>query len=603
MLRLLLLLVSTHYFTSCASNSPTLTHGPMLGRQSANSMGVWCRTSETAQVQIRYGLSSKELNQLSHSTRSILERDNTARVHLKNLTPRTRYYYQVLVNGATQGPISSFKTLPSTEVSKTTENPEGLFNFKFEFGCGNNISSPRVNGILMPTYATMLKENVHNEIDFAILNGDFVYEAGRDLTPQQWQEKNNISQLPKQLTLAPDQAGVWQNYKIYLDASEHLRQWHTKVPSYYSIDDHEILNDVYGSGSPGYVNREAVFRDPASQAWMDYLGWSNHSVDNKKIVISKASLQKDANILTDKTMDFSKIDPENSTTLHVHWGKDGGKAFAKNVPMDDPNSGVYEIVEVINKHQIKVRPPFKANSQSTYSIGKGLYSKMSISNCDIFMLDTRSYRELHDTKDPAKKGLSMLGARQKAWLLDGMKKSKAKFFFVVSSVNFMIPHIGSNAPGKGLVANKDDAWTVFLDEREELIQFWEKLDKPVFVLTGDLHNSFAIKVTDKIWEFASAPHNSNNHPLKFEGNRPINGPFQYGPRPCFIRWSTAILNDVEKTQRRTPIYCVVQVNNVFNNPKKIGDTRPVAFPIPQVIFKYHSGINGELLYSETVLAQ
>ncbi|MCH2209537.1 MAG: alkaline phosphatase D family protein, partial [Lentisphaerales bacterium] len=157
-------------------------------------------------------------------------------------------------------------------------------------------------------------------------------------------------------------------------------------------------------------------------------------------------------------------------------------------------------------------------------------------------------------------------------------------------------------PGKGLMANKDDAWTVFLDEREQLIKFWEEIDKPVFVLSGDLHNSFGIQITDKIWEFASGPHNSNNHPLKFEGGRPINGPFQYGPRPCFIRWSSFALNDVDKYQRRRPMYCVVQVNNTFNSPLKIGGERQVAFPIPQVIFKYFDGVTGELMYSESILA-
>ena len=227
---------------------------------------------------------------------------------------------------------------------------------------------------------------------------------------------------------------------------------------------------------------------------------------------------------------------------------------------------------------------------------------MTISNCDIFILDSRTYREMHDTRKPDAP-ISMIGKRQKAWLMNEMKKSKADFFFVVSSVNFMVPHVGSNAVGKGMVANKDDAWTVFLHEREQLIKFWEKLDKPVFVLTGDLHNSIAVKITDKIWEFASAPHNSPNHILKFEGSRPVNGPFKYGPRACFIRWSSAMLNDVPKPQRRTPIYCIVQVNNIFNNPKDPGVNRFVAYPIPQVIFQYHSGITGELLYSETILAK
>ena len=36
--------------------------------------------------------------------------------------------------------------------------------------------------------------------------------------------------------------------------------------------------------------------------------------------------------------------------------------------------------------------------------------------------------------------------------------------------------------------------------------------KPVFILTADLHNSFAIKVTDRVWEFASGPLNSLPRP-------------------------------------------------------------------------------------------
>lgn len=588
--------------TCLADELGKLTHGPMLGRQTDHSMGVWCRTSKPAEVYVQYGLQKNQLNLKSEKDISTLIRDNTARVFLKNLKPSTKYYYQVVIDGVAQGELATLRTLPSTEASKSEHNPKGLFNFRFEFGCGNNTGSPPVDGVLLPTYRTLIRKKLEEKLDFAILNGDFIYEEGREFSTKEWLASVNETVLPINLRISPAIAGVWQNYKIYMEVSEDLNRWHRHLPSYYSVDDHEILNDVYGSGTPGRVDREAVFRDPATQSWLDYIGWSNHRVDQGEIVFGKANLEKGASVITDKNANFSSIDLKKVSTLHIHWGKDAGKAFAKNVPLDDPNTGVYEIVEVINDHQIKVSPPFKEDSQSNYSIGKGTFSKMSVSNCDIFMLDSRTYREMHDTADPGKKGVSMLGKYQKKWLMEEMKQSKAEFFFVVSSVNFMVPHIGSNMPGKGLIANKDDAWTVFLDEREQLIKFWEKLDKPVFVLTGDLHNSFAIKVTDKIWEFASGPHNSNNHPLKFEGGRPVNGPFQYGPRPCFIRWSTAILNDVDKYQRRSPTYCVVQVNNVFNSPLKIGGERWVAYPIPQVIFQYHDGITGDLLYSESILA-
>ena len=181
-----------------------------------------------------------------------------------------------------------------------------------------------------------------------------------------------------------------------------------------------------------------------------------------------------------------------------------------------------------------------------------------------------------------------------------MKASQADLFFVVSSVNFTIPHVGAMGPDP--IPNKDEAWTVFLEEREELIRFWDSLGKPVFVLTGDLHNSFAIKITDRVWEFASGPHNSTNHPLSSEGGRPTNGPYDSQGRRVEIRWSSFMQPDTPHLLRNRPIYCVVQVNNAFNNPVEEGTDRWVAYRRPQVIFQYYDGLTGELLYAESILA-
>ena len=45
---------------------------------------------------------------------------------------------------------------------------------------------------------------------------------------------------------------------------------------------------------------------------------------------------------------------------------------------------------------------------------------------------------------------------------------------------------------------------------------------------------------------------------------------------------------------------MVQVNNVFNNPKKMGEERWVAFPRPHVVIQYYDGRSGDLLYAESV---
>ncbi|MHC4403496.1 MAG: alkaline phosphatase D family protein, partial [Planctomycetota bacterium] len=349
----------------------------------------------------------------------------------------------------------------------------------------------------------------------------------------------------------------------------------------------------------------AVFRDIAVRAWHDYLGWANPVASNRPIQFGRAEMTAGSGVLVDRHADFTKIDFALGVNLHVHWGTpDAGvkDIAAGDVHGGDPNANVYDVLEVIDRHRLRVRPLAAATRTSSYSIGRCSYGTFKVSNCRFFLLDTRSHRQLHDIKRPDKKGLSMLGYAQRDWLLDWMKKGDADFYFVVSSVNLMIPHVGGGGADFD-AATKDDAWTVFLDEREQLIEFWDSVTQPVFVLTGDLHNSFAVKITENVWEFASGPHNSVNHRPEDEGNRPVNGPFQYGPRACEIRWSTTALSDIPRGHRMFPHFCVVQVNNVFNNPLERGGTRWVAYPRPHVLFEFYDALTGELRYAEAIHAR
>jgi hypothetical protein len=163
----------------------------------------------------------------------------------------------------------------------------------------------------------------------------------------------------------------------------------------------------------------------------------------------------------------------------------------------------------------------------------------------------------------------------------------------------MIPHVGGGVIRED---NKNDAWVVFLEEREKMIDAWDELKKPVFILTGDLHNSFAIKITDNVWEFASAPRNSGNHWYTDEGDRPATGEFNSAGRTCDIRWSTWFTNEVPRDELKYTVYCKVKVNNVFNNAEKFGGTRWIAYERPQVIFQYYDGRTGDLLYAESITA-
>ncbi len=580
-----------------------ITHGPMLGRVTSHSIGVWARTSKPAQFVVRFGTEKEKLQQVSDVANTNLVNDNTGWIQIRGLTPRTRYYYQVEVVEGQKGLGGSFRTLPSPSQFKNEKlNPKGLFNFRFEFACGNNQKPEHGNGPSMPTYNTMLRE-IRDKVDFAILNGDWLYEEHRAYPPSEWRKQVGVRKddAPREVQIAPSVVGVWENYKTYMSRPKNLAEWHRHVPSYYTFDDHEIVNDVYGSGEIGRQDRRAVFRDIAVKAWYDYLGWSNPTETTQGIHFGRAALRKNSDVLTDPKADFKSIDWDQAANLHIHWGdaQSGVQERFYTGGKGGPNAGVYEVVEVLDKHRVRINPPARETGYASYSIGRQSYGKFRVANCEYFLLDTRTNRQMHDVRNPAKKGVTMLGLKQREWLRHEMRKSGADFFFIVSSVNFMIPHIGGGGV-KFDTANKDDAWTVFLDEREQLIEFWDSLDKPVFVLTGDLHNSFAIKITDRVWEFASGPHNSVNHRPTDEGDRPANGRYQYGPRPCEIRWSSYVLPDIPREARLHPMYCVVQVNNVFNNPTELGGERWIAFPTPQVIFQYYDGHTGDLRYAESI---
>lgn len=598
------MLMLTIHSTAYAQRDPIrLTHGPMLGNPTATSMSVWGRTSDPGEFKVHYGTDPENMNQVSQPAETQLGHDNTGTAQLTDLKPATRYHYQIWVNGRPHGWPGTFRTLPSAEVSRNEKyNPDGLFNFRFQIGSCANQNPLHGIGHRVPTYEN-LNRDWADKVDFHIMNGDWLYEELREFPPEAWRLTQGVGAFPLSVQVMPTIVGVWENYKLYLSRGVELAKWHRNVPSYFTFDDHELVNDIWGSSEAGKRHRRTVFRDIGTHAWFDYLGWANPMEFDHPIHYGKATMKAGSDLLVDRNVDFTKLPIEEMTNLHVHWGT--AEAGVNDITLDNDeghqNSYVYDIVEVVDAHTLKLHMPAKVDdSDISYSIGRRSYGKFRVSNCEFYLIDTRGDRDMHDVKQRDKPGVSMLGIHQREWLLKSMKESDADFFFVVSTVPFMIPHSGAGGVASD-EANKEEAWTGFFDERELLINEWDKLNKKVFVMTGDLHNSFAVKVTDDVWEFCCGPHNSVNHvPLFDESDRPATGKFKFGPRECDIRWSSYILPDLERLERLYPHYCVVQINNVFNMPEKVGGKRLVAYPHPQVIFQYYDGRTGELDYAEAI---
>ncbi|MDG1670442.1 MAG: alkaline phosphatase D family protein [Akkermansiaceae bacterium] len=578
-----------------------LTHGPMLGKPTTDSVLVWGRTSEEGEFVVKYGLAEDALDQTSQPATTKIGHDLTGFTQLSGLKGDTRYHYQIFVEGNPHGLPGSFLTLPSKKESIHPEhNPEGLFNFRFEVGSCANQNPIHGIGHRAPVYEN-LNQDWANKTHFHIMNGDWLYEELRTYPAEAWRLTQGVNTLPPVVENAPSIVGVWENYKLYMNRGVERAKWHRNVPSYFTFDDHELVNDIWGSAETGKRHRRTVFRDIGTRAFYDYLGWANPVAHSNEVHIGRGQMKEGSDLLIDPNTDFTKLPLDEMGNLHVHWGTP--EAGVNDLKFDNDeghkNSYVYDIAKVVDKHTLQLHMPAKVSDTVSYSIARRSYGNFRVANCEFFLLDTRSSRDMHDVTDRGKEGISMIGKSQREWLLKSMKESDADFFFLTSSVPFMIPHSG--AGGFEAAGNKEEAWTGFFHEREKLIDEWDKLGKKVFVLTGDLHNSFAIKITDNVWEFCCGPHNSVNHvPKNDEMDRPATGIFDWGPRKCDIRWSSYILPDLPRLERLYPHFCVVQVNNVFNMPKKLGDKRLVAYPHPQVIFQYYNGRTGELAYAEAI---
>lgn len=607
---------------AAAGEAPTLekldgiTHGPQLGNIAPGSIRVWARTREPATFRVIYSTQPDLSNaQRSEPVTTSWDHDATGWVQLTGLQPATKYFYALELDGRVadtrvDGKINSFLTLPDASTYVDAQvNPKGLFNFSFEIGTGNN----QANQPLPPTYKRMLAE-LKDKIHFQIQNGDWLYEKGREQTEAEWASANGVAKLPQIARDAKGIAGVWNNYKIYLDGSKDLANFYREVPLFVSLDDHEILNDVTGSGQTGFrinargkpwqqdLSRDdlqndverAVFRDPAVAAWRDYVGWSNPDIGNQSPShFGQGKVTKGTTVLTDSQADFTKIDLAKTSNLHVLWG------FG--------NTGVYKIARVIDRHRIEVEPGFDITESVRYSIGSNLWSKFRVSNSDFFLLDTRSNRTLHNKTDLADPSTSMLGAEQKEWLLSELRKSDADFIFIVSSVNLAVPHDNGAWYGAGSGgASKDDGWTAQLHERAQVLEVAQALHKPVFFLTGDLHKSFVARIAPGVYDVASGPHTSSNHRIGDAGGSPPSGWYESGDRLVNVLWSSnQYRNDSGGTAgqargRGWPVYTTVKVNNAFNVPKADGKDNWEAHPEPQVIFEFRDGYTGELVFAHSV---
>ncbi len=555
-----------------------VTHGPMLGRPGATDMRVWVRTAQPLEFRVvadtRLPPSATGKGVVA---RTSADRDNTGTADLTGLKPDTRYYYGIVMDGQIvdtriepRGAWPSFRTLPDAASHRNpTHNPKGLFNLTFSVGVGAN-QNPRTGGghhVNPPAFATLFERH-GPDLMFHVMNGDFIYEENRT---------NETETLRA-------------NYQLYLSRGRNVANLFRHVPGLFTYDDHETYSDMEGPGEIGLKRGKWLHLNRTLVAWYEYAGWANFAGPHRApLRFGEATVKKGKNVLLDPAADFATLRPETVSTIHTD--------------IRSKNAGVYALVNVVDAHRLKVRPAFHADETCRYSIGTHHYFDWRVGNCHFFVLDTRGERTRYVPTKAHDPDRFVLGEAQCKWLLDGVRATDADFVFIVSSVAWTIYHTNfhvAKRPPKGR-SPKEDGFPGFVVEREKLLNALDRIDKPVLLFTGDLHNSFAIQVTDNVWEFMTAPMNSKCHPRATGGRHPFGGWFNSEGRRVKIKWVAGFPDDVHYSRLNSVYYTVVQVNNVFASarPKGTG-VRWVAYDSPQVVVQYYDGYTGRLLYAEGI---
>lgn len=227
------------------------------------------------------------------------------------------------------------------------------------------------------------------------------------------------------------------------------------------------------------------------------------------------------------------------------------------------------------------------------------YWDWKMGNCHLVFLDCRGERTPFDYEKRHDPEQHILGPQQRQWLMETLRGSDAEFLFLISSTPWFLPHTSAHVGGD--TQPKGDTFVGYLHERGLLTEFFDQLDKPVLILTGDVHNSAAIQVTDNVWEILCAPLNSTGHPRATAGNPPRGGLFDSAGRTVKVKWIAGFPNNVPYSRIRNTVYGIIQVNNIAKAGTPEGSGYQwTAFDSPQVVVRFHDGYTGRLLYAEGI---
>lgn len=393
--------------------------------------------------------------------KALAKGDHTVRVVPTELEPGKTYHYRFEVEGKTTTQVGRTKTAPA---------PDSDVPVKFAMAaCQDYI------GRHWHSWKALLDEKP--DLDFVLYLGDYIYETVNDARFQSTGMKDRSIELPDGLDTSFEQnksrmaattlADYRTIYKVY-KKEPLLREVHRLYPFIITWDDHEFSDDC----------------------------WQDHSTS------------------------FNGEDPKNP-------GKDL-PGDEKNTPRrTNANHAFWDFQPIDVGYKPNLPHPFDIKIYRNFRYGK---------HVELFMTDQRGYRADHlipegtgtdfacgkfldfsmigsryfvrkEGFDPKEKSAkpSLLGAEQKAWFLDAVKKSTATWKVWGNEVQvyqmtldlWRLPgvpdKIGPFEPYTVYV--NADQWDGYRSERIEILDQFQKANvENLLVCTGDIHSFYAAEL-------------------------------------------------------------------------------------------------------------
>ena len=262
---------------------------------------------------------------------------------------------------------------------------------------------------------------------------------------------------------------------------------------------------------------------------------------------------------------------ERAATLPAfwaHWKYNRGDGAYRALLGKLPYYAIWDDHEVVNDfgplHDTRSTPPYTAGvhllplglqafldynpiAESAQTPQRLYRSVRWGKHVELFILDTRQYRDANLTPDDAARPKTMLGREQLVWLKQKLADSDATWKIIVSSVPVSIPTGFPPELGRDGWANFDQN-TGFENELLDILRFMQQRGmRNTAWITTDVHFAEVFRYTPfsddpefKVYEFVSGPLNAGLFPNRaYDTTLNTESLFFFGPSDAVTRYEDA----------------------------------------------------------------